>query len=413
MRSIAVKTMIVLAVAAVAAAAPGKSIRTERKPIPGTYIVRLADDSAVGARVRQLTQELARDYKGKVIHTYDSVLGGFAARMSRADAERMAQDSRVEEVAEDGMPPAPAAVQGPPVSNALDRIDQTLLPLNATYSYDYSGNGITIYVIDTGITPHPEFGNRLIGARNFWTNHGQVNNPNDVNECYPHGSGVAGVAAGATDGVAKNANIYSVKAFGCTTTESSASDYIAAINWVASVKRGNPSTRMVATMSLIAFPNPDLNLAAVDLVAAGVPFTVAAGNNNHGDACDWSPGVVGNPNNVPVNPAGLSIITVGASNPVDDTGAPFTNVGSCVDLFAPGMNMTTLNGQPTEGTSLATPLVAGVAALRLEMTPSLTATEVENAIKGYASSNRLTDIGAGSPNLLLYSHTRKRRACCS
>jgi subtilisin family serine protease len=163
---------------------------------------------------------------------------------------------------------------------------------------------------------------------------------------------------------------------------------------------------MVATMSLIANPNPNLDAASIDLVAAGVPFTVSAGNNNHGDACAWSPGVVGNPNNVAVNP-------VGASDPLDDTAAPFTNIGPCLDLFAPGMNMTTLNDEATEGTSVATPLVAGVAALRLEMEPALTATQVENAIKGYASTGRLTAIGMGSPNLLLYSHTRRRRACCS
>ena len=389
-----------------------RSVTRARVPVPNQYIVTFTEDQLSRARVRNAADALGRAYGAKVVHVYDHVLGGMAVQMTAAAAERMLSDARVHEIAEDAQPPRPAAFQYTPLPQGLDRIDQSSLPLSGFYQYVYSGSLATIYVIDTGVNYHSEFQGRLIGARNFWTNRGTLFDPSRTDDCYGHGTYVAAVAAGATSGVAKGANLFSVKAFGCSTSDSSVSDYIAAVNWVATEKRANPSRLMVVTYALPAFPNSQLDAAAIDLVAAGVTVVVAAGNDNGQDACNWSPARMGNPNNVPSNVYGYSVITVGASDPLTDSVSNFSNIGSCVDLFAPGENTDALD-TGVAGTSFAAPLVAGSATLRLESEPTLLPQGVEDRIKGNATPDVLSNTGNGSPNLLLYTLSRRRRACCS
>jgi serine protease len=146
---------------------------------------------------------------------------------------------------------------------------------------------------------------------------------------------------------------------------------------------------------------------------------VAAGNSND-NACNWSPGRLGNPNSYPINPNGYSTITVGASDPKNDSRAPFSAWGTCVDIFAPGMDMRTVDPHENydaeggaEGTSYSAPLVAGVAALHLEKDPAASPSTIEARMKGFASQNRIVGPGSGSPNLLLYAFYRKVQACCS
>jgi subtilisin family serine protease len=394
-----------------------KAVRKTPSAIRDSYIVTFKSDNVRISDIAGTGRELVARHGAKLVHIYGDALAGMAVRMSPKAAEAMLLDPRVEAIEEDG-PIWVAGIQGAPVSKALDRIDQDPLPLSSSYTYNYTGYTTTIYIIDTGIKAHRDYEGRLIGARNFWTNRGTLNDPNRTEDCARHGSGVAGVAAGTKYGVAKGALLFSVKAYGCHTTDSSVSDYVAAVNWVASEKRANPTRVMVANFSLIAFPSTALDNAVIDLVSAGVTTVVAAGNSND-SACNWSPGRLGNPNSYPVNPNGYSTITVGATNPDDDTRAPFSSFGTCVDIFAPGMAGLTADPHEgydaeagTEGTSFAAPLVAGVAALHLEKDPGSPAT-IESRIKGFATQNRIIGPGSGSPNLLLYTFYRRVRACCS
>ncbi len=394
-----------------------KAIRKTPSAIRDSYIVTFKGDNLRSSDIPGVGRELAARHGAKLIHVYSDALAGMAVRMSAKAAEAMLHDPRVEAIDEDG-PVWVAGIQGAPLSKGLDRIDQDPLPLSSSYTYNYTGYTTTIYIIDTGIMAHRDYEGRLIGARNFWTNRGTLNDPNRTEECTRHGGGVASVAAGTKYGVAKGARLFSVKAFGCSTSDSSVSDYIAAVNWVASEKRNNPTRIMVANFSLISFPYAPLDDAVIGLISAGVTTVVAAGNSND-SACNWSPGRLGNPNSYPVNPNGYSTITVAASDPNNDSRASFSSFGTCVDIFAPGMDglaASPHDGYDAEGstfgTSFAAPLVAGVAALHLEKDPGSPAT-IESRIKGFASQNRIIGPGSGSPNLLLYTFYRKVRACCS
>jgi subtilisin family serine protease len=394
-----------------------KAIRKTPSAIRDSYIVTFNSDNVRSSDIPGAGRELATRHGAKLIHVYGDAFAGMAVRMSAKAAEAMLLDPRVQAIEEDG-PIWIAGIQYAPLSKGLDRIDQDPLPLSMSYTYNYTGYTTTIYIIDTGIMAHRDYEGRLIGARNFWTNRGTLNDPNRTEDCGRHGSGVAGVAAGTKYGVAKGALLFSVKAYGCSTSDSSVSDYIAAVNWLAGEKRNNPTRNMVANFALIASQNTALDDAVIGLVAAGVTTVVSAGNSND-NACNWSPGRLGNPNSYPVNPNGYSTITVGASDPNNDSRAPFSSWGTCVDIFAPGMDMLTVDPHEgydafgaAEGTSYAAPLVAGVAALHLEKDPGSPAV-IEARIKGFASQNRIVNPGVGSPNLLLYSFYRKVRACCS
>jgi subtilisin family serine protease len=410
--------ILLITITSVTGADPDKkAIRKHPNAIPGRYIVAFDMEAAGATPPAVIARELASTHGGQVVHTYGEAIAGMAIKLPRAAAEKILLDPRVAEIEEDG-PIWLTAVQGPPLSNGLDRIDQDALPLSNSYTYHYTGYNTTIYIIDTGIMAHKDYEGRLIGARNFWTNHGTLNDPNRTEDCARHGSGVAAVAAGTKYGAAKSAKLFSVKVFGCSVGDSSVSDFIAGVNWIAAEKRRDPSRKMVASMSLLATEDMLLDDAVIGLISAGVTTIVSAGNGNE-DACDFSPARLGNPNSYAVNPNGHSTITVAASNPLNDVRAPFSNSGACIDVFAPGMNMLTANPHEgyteeagAEGTSYASPLVAGVAALHLEREPSMTPAQVESRIKGYATRDKITD-PKGSPNLLLHSFYRKTRACCS
>ncbi len=268
----------------------------------------------------------------------------------------------------------------------LDRIDQRSLPLSKTYTYSAIASAVTAYVIDTGIyTSHTDFGGRAsVGVD-------EIGDGRNGIDCNGHGTHVAGTIGGSTYGVAKSVKLVAVRVLDCSGSGST-SGVVAGIDWVTSHHNG-PS---VANMSLGGGASTTLDNAVSKSISSGVVYAVAAGNDGL-DACKKSPARVS------------SAITVGATDS-SDTKPRWSNYGSCLDLFAPGVSITsdwnTSNSaiNTISGTSMATPHVTGVAALYLSGHTSATPTEVRNALVANATSGVVKSAGRNSPNLLLFSN---------
>jgi uncharacterized protein (DUF2141 family) len=283
----------------------------------------------------------------------------------------------------------------------IDRIDQRDLPMNQSYVYRADGAGVNVYIIDSGIRfSHIDFEGRAANAVDLVPNEEARNGL----DCTGHGSHVAGTVGGRTFGVAKKVSLQSVRIFGCPDpatgqATSPRSRTVAAVNWVtANYDRSKPT---VVNMSVggnnEGFPGlSSLDMAVEAGVAAGITFAVSAGNDNGLNACQKSPARAPN------------AITVGSTT-TTDTRSGFSNVGSCVDIFAPGSSITSAhwtsdNGTRTiSGTSMAAPHVAGVAALYLGLHPSATPAQVTTALVSTATPGKVVNAGTNSPNLLLYS----------
>ncbi len=348
--------------------------------IPGRYIVTLKDDVR---EVDVAVASLVAPHGGRITHTYRFALKGFAAELSGAAALALARDTIVTRVEADRLVTADGTQSG--AGWGLDRVDQHWLPLDSNYSYAVDGAGVTVYVIDTGINfAHVDFGGRAI------TGVDEVSPGGTAADCNGHGTHVSGIIGGETYGVAKNVKLVSVRVLNCAGSGST-SDVIAGIDWI-TANRILPS---VANMSLGGAFSATLNQAVAKSVAAGIVYTVAAGNNG-ADACSSSPS------------SEASAVTVGATD-VQDAFAYFSNYGSCVDLNAPGVNITSdwystnTATNTISGTSMAAPYVAGVAAMWLAVNPSSTPSEATSALITNATSNVVTGVPAGTANLLLYS----------
>jgi subtilisin family serine protease len=350
--------------------------------VAGSYIVVLRDNAERTASVSAEATSLAGEYGADVSRTYTTALHGFAMHATEAEAKKLAADDTVAYV-EQSQKFTISDTQDNPPSWGLDRIDQRDLPLDNAYNYTDKGDGVTAYVVDTGVMiGHPTFEGRATSGFDA------VDGDNDASDGHGHGTHVAGTIGGAEYGVAKGVHIVAVRVLddqGSGTTE----QVVAGIDWVAQ----NHSGPSVANMSLGGGVDDALDDAVRGAVESGVTFAVAAGNSA-ADAANFSPARV------------AEAITVAASDDADGQ-ASFSNFGAGVDLYAPGVGITSSwndGGTNTiSGTSMATPHVTGAAALYLSAHPDAAPADVAAGLTAAATPDKITNATAGTPNKLLYT----------
>ncbi|MEV3949941.1 S8 family peptidase [Streptomyces halstedii] len=365
--------------AAGAAAASGQDaspqlISVERAPdhkvIKGSYIITLKSGAAAKGLMNR------EDISAR--HLYTNVFNGFSAKLSADQLADLRRDPSVKAIEEDQKITASATQNNP--TWGLDRIDQRNRPLSGTYTYNRNGSGVSAYIIDTGIdTGHTDFGGR---ARNVYDALG-----GNGRDCNGHGTHVAGTVGSNTYGVAKGVSLYGVRVLGCDGS-GSYSGIIAGFDWV----RKNAVKPAVANASLGGGYSSAVNSAAAALNNSGVFLSVAAGNSDD-DACDYTPA------------SAPGVISVAASDS-SDRRASFSNYGRCTDLFAPGVSITStrLGGGSTQmnGTSMASPHVAGVAALYKANKGDASSSTINNWLINNATTNVISNT-TGSPNRLLFT----------
>jgi len=370
------------AVGAQALGSHGTILKPQGNPlVPGQYIVVFND----GVRAANQVGRFASAYNAQVSRVYQRVLNGAVMKMDARAAEAMARDPQVAFIEQDSIISLKnAGNQANPPSWGIDRIDERNLPLDNNYQFDFMGSGVDIYIVDTGIrVTHNDFGGRASIAFDA------VGDGQNGNDCNGHGTHVSGTAASSTYGVAKGASLFAVRVLDCGGSGTN-SGVIAGVDFVAN----NHSGPSVANMSLGGGASTALDNAVNNAVNSGVFFAVAAGNENQ------------NASNV--SPARAANAFTVASSTSSDARSSFSNFGSAVQLFAPGSSITSTwntsnNATNTiSGTSMASPHVAGAAALVLEEHPTWNPTQVRNELIARATSGVISGTN-GSPNLLLFT----------
>jgi len=364
------------------AAAPesGAPLLSVSNAIDGQYIVVLNE----GANPRSVAAVAGVSPR----YVYTAAVNGFAAELNQGQLNALQHNPSVAYIEQNQ--PVQASVTQLNATWGLDRIDQASLPLSTTFTYGNTGAGVRAYIVDTGILlTHSD----VVGRAS--TGYDAVTAGGSAIDCNGHGTHVAGTVGGTVYGVAKAASLIAVRVLDCAGSGSTAG-VIAGVDWVAN----NHVKPAVANMSLGGGASTTLDNAVKGAIAKGVTFAVAAGNGNflgiQANACNYSPARV------------PEAITVGATDKTDKK-ASFSNYGTCVDIFAPGVGITSAwytsatATNTISGTSMASPHVAGVAALYLQSNPGATPAGVASALIAGATTGKVTSAGTGSPNRLLFT----------
>jgi subtilisin family serine protease len=355
---------------------------TESRPMTGRYIVVF---KATVKNAHDQTTQTMRGLGGQVHHVYNHALKGFAASLPASALPGIQNNPNVDYVEQDQTVSLNQSSPQQLATWGLDRVDEQERLLNSQYYFNYTGLGVNAFIIDTGIrADHVDFAGRV------QTGHNTVADTNGTHDCNGHGTHVAGTVGGSTWGVAKSVNLIPVRVLDCAGS-GSWSGVISGIDWVA-----QSSLRpAVANLSLGGGKSTAVNAAVAGAVSQGVTMVVAAGNSN-ADACRYSPA------------SEPSAITVAATTSSDQR-ASYSNYGKCVDIFAPGSSITSawhtaVSATNTiSGTSMASPHVAGVAALALAANPLASPAAVDTFLKAKGTGGLLSSTGTGSPNLLVYA----------
>ncbi|MGW7441347.1 S8 family peptidase [Streptomyces sp. NPDC054849] len=387
----ALLTVTPVAAASASAAAPEPTptpatapapLFTSSNPVPGRYIVTLEKG--------QDAVKVAQKLKLKPSFVYTSAMSGFAVPLTSLELTLVRNSPGVKSVEEDAsvqaLPmPATGGMRAPSNSWGLDRIDQERLPLDNDFTVQGNGAGVTAYILDTGIDyAHTEFGGPDATRATFGFD--AVDDGRNGQDCQGHGTHVAGTVAGKTYGVARKANLVSVRVLGCD-GKGTWSGIIAGMDWVAK----NAKQPAVLNASLGGDRSDAVNNAANAVADAGVLPVVAAGNSSV-DACNVSPA------------SAARVLTIAASNQWDEE-TSFSNFGACVSLYGPGQAIISakLGGGSValDGTSMAAPHVAGVAALYKQAHPSAAPAEIVQFLDDKSTKDVLTSVSKGTPNQLL------------